>query len=127
MPVENSIRGRVGIAWDRTLVFATGGVAFGRLQNTSTNALNGAYDTFDDYRVGWTVGGGVEYAMTDHWSVRTEYRYTDYGTINEFEGYSTNGAFSINKHETDHRVQVGFSYKFDKPLFKMASDMLQGR
>ncbi|MCL2452214.1 MAG: porin family protein [Alphaproteobacteria bacterium] len=126
IPFENSIRGRLGLAWDRTLFFATGGAAFGRVQNTSTNSFNGFSDSFDDIRTGWTVGGGVEYAITNNWLVRTEYRHMDYGNINEFEAFSTGGLYSVTKHERDDKVQIGLSYKFDKRLFQMVSSLMSG-
>jgi outer membrane immunogenic protein len=114
--VDGSVRGRVGFAWDRALFYATGGVAFAGLNNTSVNIANGASDSFNNTQVGWTVGGGVEYAVTNNWSIRAEYRYTDYGNVNEFEANSTGGAATISKHETDNRVQAGFSYKFGEPM-----------
>jgi outer membrane immunogenic protein len=126
IPFESSIRGRVGMAWDRTLFFAAGGLAICTLQNTSLNNLTGFSDTFNTSRVGWTVGGGVEYALTNHWSVRVEYRYTDFGHINEFEGFSTGGAYSVTKHETDNKVQIGFSYKFDRSPLQMAAGFFRG-
>jgi outer membrane immunogenic protein len=68
-------------------------------------------------RVGWTVGGGLEYAVTNNWSVRAEYRYTDFGHSTIFANsfitpFGASGAF-FNRHFTENRVQVGFSYKFD--------------
>ncbi len=33
--------------------------------------------------MGWTVGGGIDYAITNNWSVFAEYRYTNWGCINE--------------------------------------------
>jgi opacity protein-like surface antigen len=69
-------------------------------------------------RVGWTVGGGLEYAITNNWSVRGEYRYTDFGHPTIFATSFDNpvlgasGAF-IDRHFTENRVQVGSSYKFD--------------
>jgi outer membrane immunogenic protein len=126
LPFESSLRGRVGIAWDRTLVFAAGGLALGRLQNTSLNTMNGFSDRFNNTNIGWTVGGGIEHAITNNWSVRAEYLYTNYGNINEFEAFSTGGIYSVTKHETDNKVQIGFSYKFDKPLLQMARGLLHG-
>jgi opacity protein-like surface antigen len=35
-------------------------------------------------RAGWTVGGGLEYAVTNNWSVRAEYRYSDFGRYTDF-------------------------------------------
>jgi outer membrane immunogenic protein len=133
--IEGSIRGRVGYAWDRVLLYATGGVAFGGF-NSSVSGNFAGFVTADTTsglapfgpiggsssssatRVGWTVGGGLEYAVTNNWSIRAEYRYTDFGHATQ---YATSfdsvllgpaGAF-INRHFTENRVQVGFSYKFD--------------
>jgi outer membrane immunogenic protein len=108
--VEGSIRGRVGVAWDRVLFYGTGGVALGNFQDTYTGAPG--YDSLSTTRVGWTVGGGVEYAVTDNWSIRAEYRYTDFGHVNDYLVNSLPG-YSVNTHQTDNRVQAGFSYKFD--------------
>jgi outer membrane immunogenic protein len=33
-------------------------------------------------RVGWTVGGGVEYAWTNNWTIRGEYLYVNLGSRN---------------------------------------------
>jgi len=100
--VDGSVRGRVGVAWDRALIYATGGAAFGGIDNTYPGL------TISHTRVGWTVGGGIEYAIDNNWSVRAEYRYTDYGTYADFPF-----GLPITHDETDNRVQVGFSYKFD--------------
>ena len=72
-----SIRGRLGAAFDRFLVFGTGGWATG---NPSTAfALVGAapFATTGANPNGWTVGGGVECALTDTILTRVEYRYTN--------------------------------------------------
>jgi outer membrane immunogenic protein len=108
--VDASIRGRIGYAFDRVLVYATGGAAYG---NFRTNYNDGtSFNSFNDGRIGWTVGGGLEYAIDNNWSVRAEYRYTDYGHINDTPFLL--GAFnSVSQHIRDNRVQAGFSYKFD--------------
>jgi opacity protein-like surface antigen/outer membrane receptor protein involved in Fe transport len=72
-----SIRGRLGVAFDRFLVFGTGGWTTG---NPSTAfALTGAapFVTTGGKSNGWTAGGGIEYAITDTILGRIEYRYTD--------------------------------------------------
>ena len=50
--VQGSVRGRLGVAVDRALFYATGGVAFGGLQNTYVNTLNGLTDNFSKTRGG---------------------------------------------------------------------------
>ncbi|WP_026606008.1 outer membrane protein [Methylocapsa acidiphila] len=130
--IQGSIRGRVGVAWDRVLLYGTGGVAFGGFSGNVNSAYgwaaNGtiysAYnysgrDSLSSTRVGWTVGGGLEYAVTNNWSVRAEYRYTDFGRyqtnlVNSFVfPSSVYGNTWIQRHVSENRVQVGFSYKFD--------------
>ncbi|MGB8277442.1 MAG: outer membrane protein [Methylovirgula sp.] len=120
LPVQGSIRGRLGVTFERALIYGTGGVAFASENLTATNQNNGASDSFNNGLVGWTVGGGVEYAVTNNWSVRVEYRYTDYGHVTNVLTNSTDvtaefptGPYSAYQHETDNRVQAGFSYKFD--------------
>ncbi len=122
--VQGSIRGRVGYAWDRVLLYATGGVAFAGVDtNVSTGFTSGAFpggfDSSSSTRVGWTVGGGLEYAITNNWSIRAEYRYSDFGhstlfATNSFAdpAFGNAGAF-FNRHIVQNQVQVGFSYKFD--------------
>ena len=111
--IQGSVRGRLGVAVDRALFYATGGVAFGDLGNTYVNTLNGLTDSYSHTRVGYTVGGGVEYAITNNFSLRAEYRYTDFGHFSDVLANSTGGGAAVRHHETDNRVQAGFSYKFD--------------
>jgi outer membrane immunogenic protein len=110
--IQGSVRGRLGFAVDRTLFYATGGVAFGGLRNTYLNTVTGGIDTRDHTRVGYTVGGGVEYAVTNNWSVRAEYRYTDFGTYTDVPA-SLGGGVAIRHREVENRIQGGVSYKFD--------------
>ncbi|MGA2636523.1 outer membrane protein [Methylocella sp.] len=125
--VQGSIRGRFGYAFDRLLVYATGGVAFGGFNTSISTAYTNALfypafsgtDSFSNTRVGWTVGGGLEYAVTNNWSIWAEYRYTDFGPsnnvlVNSFPGFNGDvlGA-RVHTNLIENRVQVGFSYKFD--------------
>jgi len=104
-PLDGSVRGRLGYAWDRALLYATGGVAFGDFNNSDI-----AGDSVWNTRLGWTAGAGVEYALDNNWSLRAEYRYTDFGRY-YFTGNVTGTPYST--HQYDNRVQAGFSYKFD--------------
>lgn len=112
--IEGSARARLGVAVDRALFYATGGAAFASFkENYYTGAAGGGalLATPTHTRVGWTVGGGVEYAITPAWSLRAEYRYADFGSFTD-----TIGAITTTRRETEQRAQVGFSYKFDAPL-----------
>jgi outer membrane immunogenic protein len=80
-----STRGRVGYAWDRLLIYGTGGVAYGG----ASSHLN-VFDNVDGFsfssnggsssRTGWTIGGGVEYAFTNNIILGAEYLYYDLGS-----------------------------------------------
>jgi outer membrane immunogenic protein len=116
--IQGSIRGRLGIAWDRALIYATGGVAFGGF-NTNV-VLSDPHDGIfvngsrSNTRVGWTVGGGIQYAVTNNWSVRAEYRFSDFGTIRQdLFGLPVGAFFNENRRIQQNQVQVGFDYKFD--------------
>jgi len=78
---QASIRGRIGYAWDRTLLYATGGVAFAQAKGTVGLVGIGTF-TNDDTVVGGTVGGGLEYAFTNNVSLGIEGRYSFYGDQN---------------------------------------------
>jgi len=89
-----SLRARAGVTWDRLLIYATGGAAFvgGRASSTFTltnlvpaiffpvpgaSGTTAAGTSFTD--IGWTIGGGLEYAFDNNWSIAGEYRYADFG------------------------------------------------
>lgn len=80
----------------KTLVYARGGYANQRIRNT-LETDSGAVRSSDNLD-GWTVGGGVEYAITPKISARAEYRYSDFGQ---------NGG-DFDRHQT----LVGVSYNF---------------
>ncbi len=79
----SNTRGQVGMAFDRWLVYAAGGLATGAMDVTASYAGrpggSGAYSITDDnkWHIGWTVGAGLEYAITNDISLGAEYRYTE--------------------------------------------------
>jgi outer membrane immunogenic protein len=56
-----TVRARLGVAFDRALIYATGGLAYG-----GSDDDNDFFDNDDDVRTGWTLGAGVEYAFTNN-------------------------------------------------------------
>ena len=112
MQISGSVRGRIGVAYDRALFYATGGAAFASFQDVY--AIGGLpVQSMSHTRVGYTVGGGIEYAITTVWSLRAEYRYTDYG---RYVDLNAPAPFNTMHRQTMQTVTVGFSYKFDTPL-----------
>ncbi|TIQ26700.1 MAG: porin family protein, partial [Mesorhizobium sp.] len=100
-----TIRGRAGYAFDNILPYVTGGVAIGgvdaRIQNAPT--LQDGEET----QIGWTVGAGIEYGITQQWTAKVEYLYTDLGDWR----YDSDGSdFSATaKFST---VKFGVNYRF---------------
>jgi outer membrane immunogenic protein len=102
-----TLRGRVGYALGRTsnwLPYLTGGVAAGQVH---------AWDSLlpssgDAFRVGWTVGAGLETALTQAWRAKIEYLYMDLGslTFNVVPGVLENVTFKTSV------VRAGLSYAF---------------
>jgi outer membrane immunogenic protein len=72
-----TFRGRIGAAFHRVLVYGTGGLAFAGVENFATSFESGAggrafEGSNDDTQVGWTAGGGVEFAVTDNVTLGAE-------------------------------------------------------
>jgi outer membrane immunogenic protein len=93
---SGSVRGRVGYAVDRALIFAAGGW-------TATNvSLDGPVND-DDTLNGWTIGAGIDYAFTDNVFGRLEYRFNDYGS-----GSLVGSDIDFDQHV----INVGIGVKF---------------
>jgi outer membrane immunogenic protein len=113
---RGSLRGRVGMAWDRLLVYATGGLAFGNLKY-SLNAVAPASGSTGASATdaGWTLGGGAEYAFLPAWSAFVEYRYTDFGSHTPaFAATTFSVAQTVDYSYRDNAVRGGISYHFGK-------------
>jgi outer membrane immunogenic protein len=75
-----TIRGRLGIAMGPTLLYVTGGGAFGGVKSgwfDGASPANAA--TIDKTKTGWVAGGGIEHAFAPNWLVRVEGLYHDLG------------------------------------------------
>ena len=123
-----TLRGRVGLAFDATLVYVTGGVAFGHVRNNialigvNSGQPSGPVASFDQNQTkfGWTAGVGAEYMLSRHWTARAEFRYVDLGKtsvactvtgaadFNNCVGLGYRGEFS----NTLMMGLVGLNYKF---------------
>lgn len=114
-----TVRGRLGYAFDRVLLYATGGLAYGKIENTgaavSSVAVGGAYTgSASNTNIGWTVGGGLEWAFAGAWSVKAEYLYVDLGsdTVRQTDPVFAGYLDYEFKHQF-HIARVGLNYKFD--------------
>ncbi|QLF72077.1 porin family protein (plasmid) [Peteryoungia desertarenae] len=98
---NGSVRGRLGYAFDKALVYATGGWAITR------GTLDVAGVKFDETFNGYTIGGGVDYAVTDKIFGRVEYRFNDFSE----ESININGT-NVSADLKQHTVSVGLGVKF---------------
>ena len=120
---QASIRGRIGYAWDRLLVYATGGVAFANLEATvalvPVGGVPGLFASASDTLTGWTVGGGIELALWDNWSLGVEYRFSSFDAgdfalgnipITLITTAPLRSSFDLETHEVTARVNYRFSW-----------------
>ena len=98
-----SVRGRVGYAINRTLLFATAGVAFTQV-SADADLFEGVSLNSSKDITGWTVGAGAEYAFTNNWVGRLEYRFYDFGNS------SIDGFGDVELHT--NTLTAGIAYKF---------------
>ncbi len=113
-----TVRGRAGYAFDRFLVYATGGFAYGQVNSEVDIAVpngGGLAISGTPLRTGWTVGGGFEYAITNNLTVKTEYLYVNLGNDDALYNGLILGDVNANVHQktTANIVRAGLNYKFD--------------
>lgn len=116
---------RVGHAFGSLLLYGTGGVAWARTQtDMQTISITGPVTMSElssqTYHVGWTVGGGAEWAITPNLSLKAEYLYVDLGSANyDPKGLAYAGQPGEFKHHelmsgdiAMHIARMGLNYKF---------------
>jgi outer membrane immunogenic protein len=122
-------RARAGVAFGDVLAYVTGGVAVTDLRASHSYVDNFTFGGFtptgasgtwggSSTRVGWTVGGGLEWALNRNWSVKAEYLYLNFGSITTSGvvtqvgagGYSH--AISTAADLTAHIARAGVNFRF---------------
>ena len=101
-----TVRGRLGYAWDRAMVYGTGGFAWGR--NELSFSGFGLTLSEDRTHTGWVAGGGIEWALLDNWMAKVEYQYL----MLDSESYFTAIPGGIGLDANFHTVRVGLNYRF---------------
>ncbi len=122
-----SVRGRLGLVpWQNILVYITGGVAFGGVQNnlgqdyysyTLGQYANMSPHNNNDVHAGYDLGAGVEYGLTPAWSVKLEYQFMDLGNDKVYLDYKDpKGCFEVASFAESklsfNTVRIGINYHF---------------
>jgi outer membrane immunogenic protein len=115
-----TVRPRLGWAFDRSLLYITGGLAVTNIKYTQTYAdtLFAAAGTSSSSqtKAGWTIGGGWEYAFTNNWSMKAEYLFVHFSSVSTGGiVVSTSGgtnALSGTADLREHIARIGLNYRF---------------
>lgn len=123
-----TVRGRLGVAMDRWLIYGTGGAAFTDGEYRNHDFCNrvppcggGLLAATGDMGVGWTAGGGAEFAWRPNWTFKAEYLFVQF----DGEDYSGTAHYPAPREPVNYRfsassadfniVRVGLNYKFGGP------------
>ncbi len=108
-----TLRARLGyLPTERIMVYATGGAAYGKVKTGVS------YSEFSEENVsasktkwGYAVGAGAEYALSNNWTFKTEYLYTDLGKA-KLSFIQDGEKITLKNKSNFHTVRVGLNYKF---------------
>jgi outer membrane immunogenic protein len=121
---QASFRGRLGWAWDRWMIYVTGGVAWANFDLSATLVGNGLLFpavsiSADKTLIGATIGGGFEYAFSPNWSLGVEYRFTKFDRENFGLGNvlvvapAVLAPFAANAELETHEVTARINWRFN--------------
>ena len=110
-----TIAARLGVAFDRVLVYGKGGAAWASDKYSFTSVTPTLLPTFNgsETRWGWMVGAGLEYAFYDNWSAKIEYLHLDLRGSNTFFASTATGCCtSQNTELRNDIVRAGINFRF---------------
>ena len=117
-----TLRPRVGFASNAWLFYVTGGLAYGNIQhsyfeNRTTVAGQNRFISDSTTKSGWTLGGGVEWALSRNWTIGAEYLRVDLGSSSLSLPAQTVGglpfpASSANFSDRSDIVRAKVNYRF---------------
>lgn len=107
-----TVRARAGYNLDLFMPYVTAGLAYGQVKQSLDVDGFGRFASRTSNHVGWVVGAGADYAVTEKLSLRAEYLYGDLGSAKHL---SVSGSGTISSYDADLTIQtvrVGLNYKF---------------
>jgi outer membrane immunogenic protein len=117
----STVRGRWGLPVERVMLYATGGVAFGKVSFANSLGATNLVGAFTETssasktQVGWTIGGGIDYCINNNWVLSFDYEHIDLGIL-KASGVAAVGAnnatLNFNTRIFEDIVTAGVAYKF---------------
>jgi outer membrane immunogenic protein len=105
----STYRGRIGVAHDNWLFYATGGAALATVQQSISAPIGQISETH--WHWGWVVGAGVEWKVSGDWSAKVEYLYVGLQDKSYFNPAPAPFPSDQRVRLDDHLVRVGVNYK----------------
>jgi len=104
----STARARVGYAFDRTLIYVTGGAAFANVQTVLNPPA-----TFDSgMHIGWTAGAGIEFGFAGNWSAKAEYLFVNLGNASCTTAANCGSAAGAGVTVIENMLRAGVNYRF---------------
>lgn len=100
---------KVGFAYKRLLTYVKGGYAGAFIDTKVTFNATGYEERTIEWHNGWTVGGGIEYALTKHLIIGAEYNYID--LLPKTHTHSV-GTYKAKVNANVHQALLRLSLKF---------------
>jgi outer membrane immunogenic protein len=121
-----TVRGRLGVAlWERSLLYATGGLAIGDATLQIASTCPGCAPPRDvtsasaGTPIGWVIGGGYEAALTQRVSLKAEYLHYDLGqnhTTITYDYPGNTSSMTGKVRDEGNIVRVGINFKLGQPV-----------
>jgi outer membrane immunogenic protein len=110
-------RPRIGFANGNMLTYLTGGLAVSNISLAQSILLSAAGPTLagsaSSTQLGWTAGGGVEYALSWNWFIKAEYLYVSFSNQTAAQVVSGGpGTGTLTGNLTGSIARAGFDYRF---------------
>ncbi len=106
-----TVRGRIGYAWDRALLYGTGGFAWTDRMAVSCSGCGLTPDTHS--LDGWTLGAGLEYGITPNLSAKAEYLFVHLDPGNYFVSQGCPGPCTIGANVNVVRAGLNWRLGFN--------------
>lgn len=107
---QGAVRGRIGYAFGRVLLYAAAGPAWAHIKERYVVGSTGESSDDSETKGGFTVGTGLDFALNDFLFGRIEYRYADFGTFRTHPAVFS--GFTEHHDITENVVYFGLAYRF---------------